>query len=80
MPAQEDMNFCRNVVARSMEEMPLDPSDEDYDENQIYADLLCAQPLEALKRASELDPWLAAHMADLLAALELIEGGLGPEG
>jgi nuclear pore complex protein Nup85 len=42
-------------------------------EDMIHAALLSGQPAKALEHAARLDPWLAAHLADFMNALNLIE-------
>jgi nuclear pore complex protein Nup85 len=39
----------------------------------VHAALFSGDPAKALSHAAQLDPWLAAHMADLMQALSLIE-------
>jgi nuclear pore complex protein Nup85 len=42
-------------------------------EDMIHAALFSGQPVKALEHAAKLDPWLAAHLADFMDALSLIE-------
>jgi nuclear pore complex protein Nup85 len=53
-----------------MDNMPPDPTNI---EDMIHAALFSGQPANALEHASRLDPWLAAHLADFMDALSLIE-------
>jgi nuclear pore complex protein Nup85 len=39
----------------------------------IHAALFSGKPVSALRHAARLDPWLAAHLADIMEALALIE-------
>lgn len=50
--------------------MPPDPTNL---EDMVHAALFSGDPATALSHAALLDPWLAAHMADLMQALSLIE-------
>ena len=50
--------------------MPPDPTNI---EDMIHAALFSGQPMKALEHAAGLDPWLAAHLADFMDALSLIE-------
>lgn len=50
--------------------MPPDPTNI---EDMVHAALFSGDPAKALTHAALLDPWLAAHMADLMQALSLIE-------
>lgn len=54
--------------------MPPDPTNL---EDMIHAALFSGQPSKALEHAAQLDPWLAAHLADFMNALSLIETGVG---
>jgi nuclear pore complex protein Nup85 len=57
-------------VVQVLDEMPPDPTSL---EDMIHCALFSGQPLEALNHASQLDPWLSAHLADLMVPLSLIE-------
>ncbi|EGN95218.1 hypothetical protein SERLA73DRAFT_187558 [Serpula lacrymans var. lacrymans S7.3] len=59
-----------DVVAQVLEDMPPDPTNL---EDMIYAALFSGDPSKALLHAAQLDPWLAAHLADIMEALSLIE-------
>lgn len=59
-----------DVVLQVLNEMPPDPTSL---EDTIHSALFSGQPLEALHHASQLDPWLSAHLADLMVPLSLIE-------
>jgi len=50
--------------------MPSDPTNL---EDMIHAALFSGDPAKALSYSALLDPWLAAHMADLMHSLSLIE-------
>jgi nuclear pore complex protein Nup85 len=50
--------------------MPPDPTNV---EDMIHAALFGGQPAKALEFAAKLDPWLAAHLADFMDTLNLIE-------
>ncbi|KAG8706603.1 hypothetical protein FRC09_002328 [Ceratobasidium sp. 395] len=50
------------VVERIVEEMPPDPT---MPVQELHRAVLAMEELEALEVAAELDPWLAAHLADI---------------
>lgn len=52
-----------------LDEMPPDPTNL---EDMVHAALLSGNVNQALKHASQLDPWLSAHFADIMAPLGLI--------
>ncbi|KAG2142873.1 Nup85 nucleoporin-domain-containing protein [Suillus bovinus] len=58
------------VVSQVLDDMPQDPTNL---EDMVHAALFSGDPTKALSHAAQLDPWLAAHMADLMQALSLIE-------
>jgi nuclear pore complex protein Nup85 len=58
------------VVSQVLDDMPQDPTNL---EDMVHAALFSGDPAKALSHAAQLDPWLAAHMADLMQALSLIE-------
>jgi nuclear pore complex protein Nup85 len=49
------------------------PVDEAYLEDLVQSALLSGNPEQALLYASRLDPWLAAHLADVMEPLSLLE-------
>ena len=59
------------IVGKVLETLPPDPT---YDEDMIHSNLLSGVPAKALQYSAQLDPWLAAHMADVMEALKLLEG------
>ncbi|KAF9526094.1 Nup85 nucleoporin-domain-containing protein [Crepidotus variabilis] len=62
-----------DVVAQVISELPPDPTDK---EDMIHAALFSGQAVEALQHACQLDPWLSAHLADLMESLELVDSCL----
>jgi nuclear pore complex protein Nup85 len=50
--------------------MPPDPTAL---EDMIHSVLFAGQPVQALEHASQLDPWLSAHLADIMVPLSLLE-------
>lgn len=50
--------------------MPPDPTDL---EDMIHASLFMGKPTQALSDAARMDIWLAAHFADIMEPLELID-------
>ncbi|KAK0189185.1 Nup85 nucleoporin-domain-containing protein [Armillaria mellea] len=59
-----------DIVAEVLESMPPDPT---VLEDMVHSALFSAKTDQALLYASQLDRWLAAHLADLMAPLSLIE-------
>ncbi|TRM65397.1 nucleoporin Nup85-like protein [Schizophyllum amplum] len=59
-----------DIVGQILESLPPDPT---YEEDMVHATLLSDQPVKALQYAAQLDPWLGAHMADVMEALTLID-------
>jgi nuclear pore complex protein Nup85 len=64
------LNFCSDIVGQVLNGMAPDPTNI---EDMIHAALFSGQPTKALEHAGRLDPWLAAHLADFMDALSLIE-------
>ncbi|KAL0955138.1 hypothetical protein HGRIS_004052 [Hohenbuehelia grisea] len=64
-----------DVVAQVLQDIPPDSSLE----NTIHADLLSDRLSTMLANARMLDPWLSAHMADILEVLGLIEQDVDEE-
>lgn len=56
--------------------MPSDPTNL---EDIFHAALFSGQPSKALLHASQLDRWLAAHLADIMEPLSLVETGVDEE-
>lgn len=61
----------REVVGQVLEDMPPDLTSG---EESLYSALFRADTLEALSAASKVDPWLSAHLADIMGPLALVEG------
>ncbi|TFY65205.1 hypothetical protein EVG20_g5686 [Dentipellis fragilis] len=57
---------CEDKISH---DMPPDPTNL---EDSIHAALFSGQPISALSHAYQLDVWLAAHLADLMEPLDLI--------
>jgi len=64
------------VVSQIVTDMPPDPTDP---EDMIHASLFSGQPVEALRHAHKLDRWLAAHIADVMESIQLIEKDVDEE-
>lgn len=62
--------FHSDVLIDILDEMPPDPTDV---ENVIHSLLFLGKPTKVLTNALNLDPWLSAHLADLMEPLELID-------
>ncbi|KAJ8520283.1 hypothetical protein ONZ45_g2879 [Pleurotus djamor] len=58
------------IVAQAVEALPPDPTNL---EDMIHISLLSDKLEQALDYATQLDPWLAAHLADIMEGLSLIE-------
>ena len=69
MTSTTHVNF-RERVAQVLDDMPPDPTDL---EDMVHAALFSGHPAEALSHAAQLDIWLAAHLADMMEPLELLE-------
>ncbi|KAI0057204.1 hypothetical protein BV25DRAFT_1872473 [Artomyces pyxidatus] len=65
-----------DVVSQIMQDMPPDPTDI---EDMIHAALFSGQLTGALSRAAKLDVWLAAHWADMMEPLELLDARVDEE-
>jgi nuclear pore complex protein Nup85 len=59
-----------DVIAQVLENMPPDPTNL---EDMIHAALFTGDPLKALNHAAKLDPWLSAHLADMMEPLALVD-------
>lgn len=58
------------VVVQVLDEMPPDPTDF---EDVIHSLMMLGKPTQVLSQAFQLDPWLSAHLADVMESLELID-------
>lgn len=58
------------VVAQVLDELPPDPTDR---EDMVHSALFLGKPALALSECAHLDGWLAAHLADLMEPIELID-------
>ena len=59
-----------DIVSHVNEDLPPDPTNL---EDMIHAALFSGKPASALPHAAQLDPWLAAHLADVMEALSMVE-------
>ncbi|KAF8449374.1 Nup85 nucleoporin-domain-containing protein [Boletus edulis BED1] len=59
-----------DVITQVLEDMPPDPTNL---EDMIHAALFTGDPLKALDHAAKLDPWLSAHLADMMEPLALVD-------
>ncbi|EDR05684.1 uncharacterized protein LACBIDRAFT_302853 [Laccaria bicolor S238N-H82] len=59
-----------DVVSQVLGDTPPDPTNL---EDMIHAALFSGRPAEGLRNASQLDRWLAAHLASIMAPLQLID-------
>lgn len=62
--------YSSDVAGRVLYDMPPDPTSFD---DMVHATLVSAQFDEVLFHASHLDQWLAAHLADVMKSLALID-------
>ncbi|PPR01778.1 hypothetical protein CVT24_001801 [Panaeolus cyanescens] len=62
-----------DVVFQIISELPPDPTDL---EDMIHVDLFSGQAPDAVEHALALDPWLAAHLADIMEPMKIIESGV----
>jgi nuclear pore complex protein Nup85 len=56
--------------------MPPDPTSL---EDMVHSALFSGKPTQALQHASQLDQWLAAHLADIMVPLSLIKVDIDEE-
>ena len=61
------------MVVQILDEMPPDPTNL---EDTIHSLLMLGKPTQALAQGAQLDCWLAAHLADVMQPLELIDRDL----
>jgi nuclear pore complex protein Nup85 len=61
--------MIRDIVASVLESLPQDPT---LSEENLFMALCSNQIGEVIKRANEIDIWLAAHMADMMHPLGLL--------
>ncbi|TFK39439.1 nucleoporin Nup85-like protein [Crucibulum laeve] len=59
-----------DIVSQVLDDLPPDPTSL---EDMVHAALFSGQPMQALEHAAQLDRWLAAHLADIMEPLSLIE-------
>ncbi|KAF9054665.1 Nup85 nucleoporin-domain-containing protein [Panaeolus papilionaceus] len=59
-----------DVVFQIISELPPDPTDL---EDMIHVDLFSGQSVEALEHCLSLDPWIAAHLADIMEPMQIID-------
>ncbi|KAF7770639.1 hypothetical protein Agabi119p4_6613 [Agaricus bisporus var. burnettii] len=59
-----------DVLAEVLDDMPPDPTNI---EESLHVALLSGNLKEALQHAQKLDPWLSAHLADIMVPLQLID-------
>ncbi|KAI6044488.1 Nup85 nucleoporin-domain-containing protein [Pisolithus marmoratus] len=65
-----------DVAAQVLEDMPPDPT---ILEDMVHVALFMGDPLKALEHAAHLDPWLSAHLADMMEPLSLVEQAVNDE-
>lgn len=65
-----------DVVAHVLEYMPPDPTNF---EEMVHVALFMGDPLKSLEHAAQLDPWLSAHLADMMEPLSLVEKAVNEE-
>lgn len=58
------------VVEFALEEMPPDPTNL---EDTCHAALFSGKPIKALELAAQHDPWLSAHLADIMEIVDLLD-------
>lgn len=59
-----------------LQDLPPDPTNL---EEMVLVALFSGQPENALTYASQLDPWLAAHLADIMEPVSLIRDEIDEE-
>ena len=68
--------LCSDLVVRILEVQQPDPT---YSEDLLHVELFQGHIAQALSIASEMDIWLAAHMADVMAPLGLLDSDVDGE-
>lgn len=63
-------------MAQVLDEMPPDPTNI---EDSLHVALLSRDLNEALQLAQKLDPWLSAHLADIMVPLQIIDDEIDEE-
>lgn len=63
-------------MGRTLTDVSPDPTDS---EDVLYAELSQGRTLKALAIAHEIDVWLAAHMAEMMAPLGLVDSDVDDE-
>lgn len=63
------ITIVRRTLATILQDLPLDST---LPEEHIFAALFKGQVGEVIKRANDLDIWLAAHLADMMQPLGLL--------
>lgn len=71
-----DHRFDSGVVAQILRVMP---SNSNNVEESLYIALISGDLKNALQCAHTLDPWLSAHLIDLMVPLQLIGNGVIPK-
>ncbi|PAV19573.1 hypothetical protein PNOK_0450700 [Pyrrhoderma noxium] len=59
-----------DIVGKILAKFPADPTDK---EDILHAELAMGRTNQALVAANELDPWLSAHLADIMDPLGLLD-------
>ena len=72
---KHEIFFAKNVllsdiVGKILAKFPADPTDK---EDILHAELVMGRTNQALVAANELDPWLSAHLADIMDPLGLLD-------
>lgn len=62
--------LCSDILAEVLDDMPPDPTNI---EESLHVALLSGNLKEVLQHAQKLDPWLSAHLADIMVPLQLID-------
>ena len=65
-----------DIVSLVLNDLPPDSTSL---EDVIHSELFSGEPAKALVAAAQLDPWLAAHLADIMEPLALLEPQPDPE-
>ena len=63
-------------MGRTLTDVSPDPTDS---EDVLYAELSQGRTLKALAIAHEIDVWLAAHMAEMMVPLGLVDSDVDDE-
>ena len=66
----------RDIIDSILFDMPADPTDK---EDALHLELVKGRPAQALAIAHSMDPWLPAHLVDMMACIGLLGSDIDDE-